>query len=110
MPTLQTTVTTHRAGRYLSQLCVHLEELDQLAGRSHVMASSHPGDGVCSVERTQSHAVIEFAHGRCELTASDDDLCITLTADDASSLENLRQMLTTRLVTIGRRDGLALIW
>ena len=108
MPTARTEISTARAGRYLIQLCEHLNR-----------ASRHPRHGathangprqVRRVEWTEDHGVIEFPAGRCILAATPDTLTITVTADGTDELQRMQTLFATRLHTIGRRDDLTVTW
>jgi hypothetical protein len=103
LPTAHTRIPTDRAGRYLAQLCQHLNQI-----------SGHPLHGGASpirrVEWSDSHGVIEFASGTCTLDATGDELALTLVASDADDLRQLQQLLSARLETIGRRDDIHVTW
>jgi hypothetical protein len=109
VPTAKTRIPTDRAGRYLVQLCQHLSQISGHARHgSATDGSGHPP--IQHVEWSDSHGVIEFASGRCTLDATGDTLTVDLSADDASELLELQQMLAARLTTIGRRDNLVVAW
>lgn len=102
MPSARTWVPTERAGRYLVQVCEHLDRLAH--GRGHA------GPGVQGVEWSDTHGRIVLAAGQCELSASADGLDLVVTAADDAALRHLQQTLTARLETIGRRDHLVVAW
>ncbi len=109
MPTAQTRIPTDRAGRYLAQLCHHL---NQISGHAR-HGSATDGGGPPQVRRVEwngSHGVIDFASGRCTLDATSDELTIKLAAEDANELQQLQELLSARLETIGRRDNLVVAW
>ena len=109
VPTAHTDVSTDRAGRYLVQLCEHLNQIRHHA--RHGVTTDSPGPPqVRHVEWSDDHGVVELAAGRCNLDADDDTLTLTLTADDAGELRRMQDLLATRLETIGRRDNLTVTW
>lgn len=109
MPSAQTHIPTIRAGRYLVQLCQHLNQIDR-----HARHGGATDDGgtvqIRRVEYTKDHGVIEFASGTCTLDATDAALAIRLTAVHGDALLQMQQMFAARLATIGRRDNLVVIW
>jgi hypothetical protein len=109
VPITRTDVSTDRAGRYLVQLCEHLNQFSHRARHGGTTDSSGAPE-VRRVEWTDNHGVVEFSAGRCTLDAKDDTLAITLAADDADELRRLQELFATRLETIGRRDSLTVAW
>ncbi len=108
MPNAQTRVPTDRAGRYLAQLCQHL---NQISGHTrHGGPADGGGPQVLRVEWSDSHGVIEFTAGKCTLNASSDELTITLAAVDTEELHQMQHMFSARLETIGRRDNMVVTW
>ena len=106
MPTAQTRIPTDRAGRYLVQLCQHLNRISGHA--RHGDAGGPPP--IRQVEWSDSHGFIEFASGQCTLDATGDSLTINLAAADTDELREMQQTLAARLKTIGRRDNLVVTW
>jgi hypothetical protein len=106
VPTAQTRIPTDRAGRYLVQLCQHL---NQISGHARHGAGGGPPP-IRRVEWSDSHGVIEFASGQCTLDATGDALTIDLAAADTDELREMQQTLAARLKTIGRRDNLVVTW
>jgi hypothetical protein len=106
VPTAQTRIPTDRAGRYLVQLCQHL---NQISGHARHGAGGGPPP-IRHVEWSDSHGVIEFASGQCTLDATGDALTIDLAAADTDELREMQQTLAARLKTIGRRDNLVVTW
>jgi hypothetical protein len=74
MPTAHATVATTRPGRYLTQLCRHV---DQLGRRSHPLPAGPGGPGHtppgadARVTWTDTAGEIDLGWGRCTLTAED---------------------------------------
>lgn len=99
MLTAQGRATTERPGRYLIQLCRHLDQVGQLNPCMQVRVE-------CSSDR----GVIDFGWGRCTLNAVPDALIIRAEAHDDSQLQQLMQHITERLERIGARDGLRVVW
>jgi hypothetical protein len=108
VPIARTDVSTDRAGRYLVQLCEHLNQIGD--HRHGTMADSSGPPEVRRVEWTEDYGVISFPAGLCILDAEDDSLTITLAADDLDDLRWMQELFTTRLETIGRRDKLTVAW
>ena len=109
MPIAHTHVSTDRPGRYLVQLCEHLNQISHHARHGSTTDSGGPPQ-VRRAEWTDSHGDIEFPAGQCTLDAQDYTLTITLAADDADELRRMQELFATRLETIGRRDGLTVTW
>lgn len=104
--TAQAEVTTDRASRYLVQICAHLNELHDRAQHG---GAPH-GPDVRDVSWNERHGVITFAAGECTLDAPGPCLQVRLRAASVDDLHWLQRMLGSRLETIGRRDGLAVVW
>jgi hypothetical protein len=109
VPTAQTRIPTDRAGRYLVQLCQHLNQISGHARHGGATYGSGPPP-IRHVEWSDSHGVIEFAFGQCTLDATGDTLTINLAAGDTNELREMQQTLAARLKTIGRRDHLVVTW
>ncbi len=109
MPTAETRIPTDRAARYLAQLCQHLNQISRHTrhgGGTHGIAPPQ----VRRVEWNGSHGVIEFASGTCAMDVASDELTIKLAAVDTDELQQLQELLSARLETIGRRDNLVVTW
>ena len=107
----QTRVGTERAGRYLAQLCEHLDQLTARPG-THGPAGRHDGGppDLRRVEWTADRGVVEFERATFTLTAAPDELTLRVEAEDAQDLERIKEALSARIETIGRRDGLTVTW
>ncbi len=103
----QTRVVTDRAGRYLAQLCEHLDQLTARPGM-HGPAGRHDGGppGLHRVEWTAGHGVVVFERATVTLTAAADELTVRVEAEDGQVLERVEHALSERIEAIGRRDGL----
>jgi hypothetical protein len=109
VPTAQARIPTDRAGRYLVQLCQHLNQISGHSRHGGAADARRPPQ-IRHVEWSDSHGVIEFAFGQCTLDATGDTLTITLAAGDTNELREMQQTLAARLKTIGRRDNLIVTW
>lgn len=107
MPDAHTRIPTERATRYLVQLCEHL---DQINDRQATHNTDAHAPKLQRIDWSDTHGIIVFAFGQCQLQAAADSLTIRLTAEDATALQHMQRMFTTRLETIGRRDNLAVTW
>ena len=99
MPIAEARVSTERPGRYLVQLCRHINQ----------MAQMHPQLGA-QAEWSDNHGVINFGWGQCTLRADPDVLILRAEAPDAESLHQLKQRVAGRLEQVGRRDRLTVTW
>ena len=106
MPTADARVPTDRAGRYLVQLCRHLKQMSTMRHRPH----GRQAPPVRQVDWTDTTGTIRFTEGTCTLKATDEALTLRIDADDEETLRRLREGITARLTTIGRRDGLTVHW
>ncbi|MFC0430884.1 DUF2218 domain-containing protein [Kutzneria buriramensis] len=109
MPTATAHIPTARAGRYLGQLCGHLNQMGRMR---HRMPRAHDGQppAVTHVEWSDTAGTIRFAEGTCTLQATADMLTVRAEADDEDALRRLQDGMTRRLETIGRRDRLTVRW
>jgi len=115
MPTAEAHVATDRAGRYLDQLCSHLNHMGRMRQRSTGHDGGDHGEGparptVERVDHSDTDGSIRFTGGLCTLRATADTLTLRVDADDEDILQRLQNGLTTRLEKIGRRDELTVIW
>lgn len=97
--TADASVETERAGRYLSQLCRHVEHMARM--RLGMRAR---------VERSDDRAVIDFGWGRCTLRAEPGVLILHAQAHDEDSVRRIEHGVAERLERIGRRDRLTVSW
>ena len=113
MPAAHATVATTRPGRYLTQLCRHV---DQLGRQSHPLPAGPGGPGHtppgadARVSWTDTAGAIDLGWGRCTLTAEDEALTLHAEAEDAADLQRLQALLRARLEQFGRRDHLTVTW
>lgn len=99
MLTAEASVPTDRAGRYLEQLCQHLEQI----------AQAHPQAPV-RVEWSGEAGRISLGAATCALRADEYALTLRAEAPDDASLQEIQRRVAQRLEQIGRRDGLAVSW
>lgn len=55
-------------------------------------------------------ATVVFASGACEMRVEPDGVTLTIDAADELAMSQLRSLVSERLETIGRRDGLVVRW
>ena len=115
MPKAEARIPTHRAGRYLTQLCRHTAQVGALGdkrrhrqqhGAARAAAASIPRYSECS----DAVGLIVFDSGRCTLRATSDELILRAEADDLQNLDHIKEALTTRVQRIGHRDQLTVTW
>lgn len=111
MPTAEAAVPTERAGRYLVQLCRHL---NSIAAMRHHHLDHHGNDRVPPtvehVDCSDTYGTVRFTTGLCTLLATADRLTLRLDADDEPTLQRLRDGIARRIEKIGRRDHLTVTW
>ncbi|MEU6848993.1 DUF2218 domain-containing protein [Actinacidiphila alni] len=122
MPAAEARIPTDRASRYLVQLCRHMDRLDHPdrtpdgGGHHHGAHAAHDGPAalsapaVVSVEHSDTAGTVRFADGRWTLSATADTLTLRVAAADEAALRRLRDAVTARVATVGRRDGLRADW
>jgi len=86
-----TTFETDRASRYLTSLCHHF-------GRKV--------DANCDA----TSGWVEFRIGRCEMTADDSKLALTVSAKDQKNLDQVVQIVTSHLERFAFRENPKLAW
>jgi hypothetical protein len=92
-------VVTERSGRYLIQLCQHL---DKVAQRNPQLRAH--------VEWSDDRGQISFGWGRCTLRADPGVLTLRAEAADEEHLHRLQQRVADRLEQVGRRDRPTVTW
>jgi hypothetical protein len=111
-------VETDRPGRYLAQLCRHVEELAQARPRESHERTGARGDEMVDehsralpqVEWAGAHGIVSFGEGRCILRAEPGVLTLRVEARDEDTLRSAQQRVSDRLERFGRRDGLTVTW
>ena len=111
MPASQAHIPTHRASRYLAQLCKHSGQMSRIAFHQR------PGHGTSGappvprhVDWSDTDGVIDFGWGRCTLHANDRHLTLLAEADGEQQLQRIQDGIARRLERIGRRDRLTVTW
>jgi hypothetical protein len=99
MPIAEASVATERSGRYLVQLCQHLNKVAQ----RNPQMQAH-------VEWSDDRGQISFGWGRCTLRALPGVLTLRAEAADEEHLQRLEQRVADRLEQVGRRDRLTVTW
>lgn len=114
MPTAHATVATARPGRYLTQLCHHVDQLRRHGGHPHRPRAADPAHvppgARARVTWSDTDGVIDLGWGRCTLRAADGALVLHAQAENAADLQRLQALLGARLQQIGRRDRLVVEW
>ncbi|HEY1915057.1 MAG TPA: DUF2218 domain-containing protein [Streptosporangiaceae bacterium] len=133
MLTAEARIETDRPGRYLAQFCHHASEMSQHPRAGGPSAQHEPGDSgpgdrhkahdsgagrdgdrhrplLENVEWSDSTGTISLNWGRCTLSAGPDALVLRAEASDQDDLRRLQDLMTARLESFGRRDGLRVRW
>jgi len=84
-------VTTAQPTRYLEQICKHFEHK-------------------IPVTRSEGGASITFSSGLCQLATEANTLILQASADDASALESLEDVVARHLKRFAFREGLDINW
>lgn len=111
MPAAEAWAQCSDASRYLIRICQHAGKM-----RSHLghRPRRHSGGGappeIIGAEWSETSGVLVLSLGRCILGATDDLLTIRAEASDPESLARIQELITKRLHTFGRRDGLTVSW
>jgi hypothetical protein len=73
-------------------------------------AADQHGPQLGNVEWSDSTGTISLTWGRCTLAAGPGALILRAEAADRDSLRRLQDLMTGRLESFGRRDGLRVRW
>ena len=104
---VETSISTERADRYLAQLCQHL---DHLAHIPVTHGGATPPKITDPVRRSGNVATVGFEAGLLHIQATSTHLTLRIETSDPAGIENLQELVTHRVATIGRRDNLQLTW
>jgi hypothetical protein len=107
--TAEAEIRTAQPGRYLVQLCRHAQHLTGRAAHLHGRARG-PRPELRHVEWSDSEGLLVLGWGRCVLRATPETLVVRAEAADTDSLRRLQDLVTSRLESFGRREGLAVRW
>lgn len=109
MRTAEARIRTERPRRYLEQLFRHASQM-----RNHPTSGEHGhADAPPTVQHTEwseTYGTARTSWGRWSAWAGTDVLTIRAEATDPINLSRIQALVTTRLETIGRRDGLKVSW
>lgn len=102
-------IHTERPRRYLEQLFRHASHM-----RSHPASGGHRhADAplvVQHAEWSETYGTARTNWGHWSAWASTDTLTVRAEATEPTNLSRIQALVTTRLETIGRRDGLQVSW
>ena len=114
MPTIETTVHTERAGRYLAQFCKHATAMGGTGGHRpglHLHGRPVHRDVQAHAEWSETHGVVTFTpDGRCTMDADATTLTVRIEATDEDALRRIQDIVTQDLVRFSSRDPLTLNW
>jgi hypothetical protein len=121
MSAAEARIDTAHAGRYLTQLCDHLDHMRHRStaarpdpggqgGGGHSPAGHNAPPGVRAVERADRRGEIVFDWGRCILIASDDALTVRAETSNEAALTRAKELIGRRIETIGHREHLTVTW
>ena len=114
MPTIETTVNTERAARYLTQFCKHATAMGGAGGhRPQLHLHGRPGhlDMQAHAEWSETHGVITFTpNGRCTMDADATTLTVRIEAADDEAVRRIQDIVTQDLARFSSRDPLTLTW
>jgi hypothetical protein len=114
MPTAEADIQTERAASYLARLCDHAGQMGQAGHRlRHRRAAHGRGDGppgIRHVERGQTEATVTLNWGQWTMRARPGRLTVRAEAADQENLRRIKDLLTGRLETFGRREHLTVAW
>jgi len=86
-----TTFETERASRYLTSLCHHFARKVE-------------------AECDDRSGWVQFRSGRCDMTADDRTLALSVSADDQHHLDQVVQIVTSHLERFAFRENPTLAW
>jgi len=113
MPAAQATISTSRAAAYLTRLCGHAGKMSTAAVRLHHRPRAHAGGAPPQVLRVQhdgDEATVTLDCGQWTMHAAPGQLSIRAQAPEQDSLQRIQDLLTTRLLTLARREQLTVTW
>jgi hypothetical protein len=105
--TAEAEIRTAHPGRYLVQFCRHAEHLTGRAAHLHARGQ---GPEPRQIEWSDTEGLLVLGWGRCVLRAATDTLVVRAEAADTDSLRRIQDLVTRRLESFGRREGLAVRW
>ena len=109
MLTAEARIRTERPRRYLEQLFRHASRMGShppSSGQGHTDTLST----VQHAEWSETYGTARTSAGRWSAWAGTDVLTVRAEATDPTNLSKIMALVTRRLETIGRRDGLKVSW
>ena len=113
MPAAQATISTSRAAAYLTRLCGHAAKMSTMTMRLHHRPRAHSGGAppqVLHVRHDGDEATVTLDCGQWTMHAAPGQLSIRAQAPEQDSLQRIQDLLTTRLLTLARREQLTVTW
>jgi hypothetical protein len=111
MLSAEAAVKTEHPSRYLVQLCTHASKLGgHLRHRPRSHASGDEPPEVRHAEWSDADGTVTLNWGRWTMHAADGLLTMRAEADSEENLQQIQDLVTVRLETIGRRDHLTVNW
>lgn len=113
MPAAQTVISTSRAAAYLTRLCGHAGKMSTTASRLHHRPRAHARGAPPQVQHVRQdgdEATVTLDCGQWTMHAAPGQLSIRAQAPDQGSLQRIQDLLTTRILTLARREQLTITW
>lgn len=113
MPAAQAVISTSRAAAYLTRLSGHAAKMSAATGRLHHRPRAHASGAPPQVQRVQQdgdEATVTLDCGQWTMHAAPGQLSIRAEAPEQGSLQRIQDLLTTRLLTLARREQLTITW
>ena len=114
MLTIEATVHTERATRYLAQFCKHATAMGGASGHGpRLHRHGTPADATLQAhaEWSQTHGIITFTPGgRCTMDADANTLTVSIEATDEQALRRIQDIVTRDLARFSNRDPLTVDW
>ena len=115
--TAQAVIQTADPARYIARLRRHTTRMGEPAHRGPRHGHRPPGPSrthtpprVTHAEWTGTHGTVTMNWGQWTVQAAPGTLTLRAEAADRENLNQIQDMLTTRLETFGRREHLTLTW
>jgi hypothetical protein len=113
MPAAQATISTSRAAAYLTRLCGHAAKMSSATMRLHYRPRAHASGAPPQVQQVRhdgDEATVTLDCGQWTMRAAPGQLSIRAQAPGQDSLGRIQDLLTTRLLTLARREQLTITW
>jgi hypothetical protein len=102
-------VETDRPHRYLAQLREHVTKMGEQSGH-RPRAHGHTPPEIQHIEWSDDEGVVTLNLGQWTMRATPEALTLHLAAACEDNLRRLQDLVSKRVETIGRRDGLTVAW